>query len=162
MPTISISSPTFTLPRSTRPVATVPRPLIENTSSTGIRNGLSISRFGSGMKLSIASISFWIAGVPSSPVSPSSAFSALPRMIGVSSPGKSYFDSSSRTSSSTRSSSSLSSTMSTLFMNTTMAGTPTWRASRMCSRVCGIGPSVAATTRMAPSICAAPVIMFLM
>ena len=52
--------------------------------------------------------------------------------------------------------------MSTLFMNTTIAGTPTWRASKMCSRVCGIGPSVAATTRIAPSICAAPVIMFLM
>ena len=49
MPTISTSSPTLILPRSTRPVATVPRPLIENTSSTGIRNGLSISRFGSGM-----------------------------------------------------------------------------------------------------------------
>ena len=43
-----------------------------------------------------------------------------------------------------------------------MYGTPTWRASRMCSRVCGIGPSAADTTRMAPSICAAPVIMFLM
>ena len=39
-------------------------------------------------------------------------------------------------------------------------GTPTWRASKMCSRVCGIGPSAAETTRMAPSICAAPVIMF--
>jgi hypothetical protein len=24
-----------------------------------------------------------------------------------------------------------------------MRGTPTWRASRMCSRVCGIGPSAA-------------------
>ena len=42
------------------------------------------------------------------------------------------------------------------------AGTPTWRASRMCSRVCGIGPSAAETTRIAPSIWAAPVIMFLM
>jgi len=29
MPTISISSPTFTIPRSTRPVTTVPRPEIE-------------------------------------------------------------------------------------------------------------------------------------
>jgi hypothetical protein len=29
----------------------------------------------------------------------------------------------------------------------------TWRASRMCSRVCGMGPSTADTTRMAPSIC---------
>ena len=52
--------------------------------------------------------------------------------------------------------------MSTLFMATTMYGTPTCRASRMCSRVWGIGPSVAATTTIAPSICAAPVIMFLM
>ena len=50
--------------------------------------------------------------------------------------------------------------MSTLFMKTTMVGTPTWRARRMCSRVCGMGPSAADTTRMAPSICAAPVIMF--
>jgi hypothetical protein len=30
-----------------------------------------------------------------------------------------------------------------LFRNTTSAGTPTWRARRMCSRVCGIGPSAA-------------------
>ena len=48
-PTISISSPTFTMPRSTRPVTTVPRPEIENTSSIGIRNGLSLSRAGCGM-----------------------------------------------------------------------------------------------------------------
>ena len=40
--------------------------------------------------------------------------------------------------------------------------TPTWRARRMCSRVCGMGPSAALTTRIAPSIWAAPVIMFLM
>ena len=83
-------------------------------------------------------------------------------MTGMSSPGKLFLVSSSRTSSSTRSSSSGSSTMSTLLRNTTMYGTSTWRASRMCSRVWGIGPSVAATTRMAPSIWAAPVIMFLM
>ena len=61
---------------------------------------------------------------------------------------------------STSSINSASSTMSTLLRNTTSAGTPTWRASRMCSRVCGIGPSAAETTRIAPSICAAPVIMF--
>ena len=47
-------------------------------------------------------------------------------------------------------------------MNTTMAGTLTWRASRMCSRVWGMGPSAADTTSMAPSIWAAPEIMFLM
>ena len=49
MPTISTSSPTLTMPRSTRPVATVPRPVMVKTSSTGIRNGLSMSRSGSGM-----------------------------------------------------------------------------------------------------------------
>ena len=48
-PTISTSSPTFTIPRSMRLVAIVPRPEIENTSSTGIRNGLSAARCGVGM-----------------------------------------------------------------------------------------------------------------
>ena len=48
-PTISISSWIFTLPRSTRPVTTVPRPEIEKISSTGIKNGLSICRSGIGM-----------------------------------------------------------------------------------------------------------------
>src|ERR1700694_3777177 len=43
-PTISTSSPTFTLPRSIRPVTTVPRPEIEKMSSIGIRNGLFSSR----------------------------------------------------------------------------------------------------------------------
>ena len=37
--------------------------------------------------------------------------------------------------------------MSHLFRNTTSAGTPTCLASRMCSRVCGIGPSAADTTK---------------
>src|SRR5213082_2430130 len=36
-PTISTSSPTLILPRSIRPVTTVPRPEIENTSSIGIK-----------------------------------------------------------------------------------------------------------------------------
>lgn len=40
IPAISTSSPTRTCPVQ-RPVATVPRPVIENTSSTGIMNGLS-------------------------------------------------------------------------------------------------------------------------
>ncbi len=48
-PTSSTSSPTLTMPRSMRPVATVPRPLIPNTSSTGMRNGLSTARSGVGM-----------------------------------------------------------------------------------------------------------------
>ena len=91
MPTISISSPTLITPRSIRPVTTVPRPEIENTSSTGIRNGLSMSRLGSGMYASSASTSLMIDGTPISLWSPSSAFSAEPLMIGVSSPGKLYF-----------------------------------------------------------------------
>ena len=41
MPTISTSSPTLISPCSTRPVTTVPRPVIVNTSSIGMRNGLS-------------------------------------------------------------------------------------------------------------------------
>ena len=157
-PTISTSSPTFTLPRSTRPVTTVPRPEIEKISSIGIANGLSTSRTGCGMFLSTASINSSIDF--SHFASPFSAPSADPRITGIVSPGNWYSFSSSRTSSSTSSSSSGSSTESHLFMNTTIDGTPTCRASRMCSRVCGIGPSVAATTRIAPSICAAPVIMF--
>jgi hypothetical protein len=52
--------------------------------------------------------------------------------------------------------------MSTLFSATTIDGTPTWRANSTCSRVWGIGPSAADTTRIAPSTWAAPVIMFLM
>ena len=80
----------------------------------------------------------------------------------MSSPGNSYSVNSSRTSSSTNSNNSSSSTMSALFNATTMYGTPTCRANNTCSRVCGIGPSVAATTKIAPSTCAAPVIMFLM
>src|SRR4030065_259484 len=42
-PTISTASPVFTTPRSIRPVTTVPRPLLENTSSTDIMNGFLIS-----------------------------------------------------------------------------------------------------------------------
>ena len=44
------------VPRSARPVTTVPRPVIVKTSSTGIRNGLSLSRTGSGTLASTASM----------------------------------------------------------------------------------------------------------
>ena len=164
-PMISTGSPTFTLPRSTRPVTTVPRPLIENTSSTDIMNGFSMSRFGSGMYSSITRSSSRIdaySGAFGSVEVLSSACLALPRTIGVVSPGNPCFVSSSRSSSSTSSSSSGSSIMSILFRYTTIDGTSTCRASSTCSCVCGIGPSGAATTRIAPSTCAAPVIMFLM
>src|SRR5258708_3653894 len=85
----STSSPTFTTPRSTRPVATVPRPLIENTSSTAIKNGLSMSRTGSGIRLSSAvrssSIDF------SHFAAPLSARSPAPRVTVARSPSHLYF-----------------------------------------------------------------------
>ena len=89
MPTISTSSPTLTTPRSMRPVATVPRPEIENTSSTGSRNGWSIGRSGVGIYSSTAAISLRTACSPISGSRSSSAASAEPVMIGISSPGKS-------------------------------------------------------------------------
>ena len=126
IPTISTSSPTFTIPRSTRPVTTVPRPEIENTSSIGIRKSLSIARSGTGMYASTASISSMMHLASSESGSADSpAFSAEPFTIGVLSPGNPYDVNSSRTSSSTSSSSSGSSTMSVLFRNTTTNGTPT-------------------------------------
>ena len=83
-PIISNSSPTCTTPVSIRPVATVPRPVIENTSSTGIRNGFSLSRGGSGIQLSTASINS--ITFSSHLASPFNAPSAEPKMIGVLSP----------------------------------------------------------------------------
>ena len=56
-PKISTSSPFFTMPCSTRPVHTVPRPEMENTSSTASRKGLSVSRSGVGMYSSTVSMS---------------------------------------------------------------------------------------------------------
>ena len=61
MSTVSL---TLTTPRSIRPVMTVPRPVMVKTSSTGIRNGLSISRSGCGMCSSTASISSMIDVAP--------------------------------------------------------------------------------------------------
>ena len=122
-PTISTSSPTLTVPRSIRPEATVPRPVIVNTSSTGIKNGLSVGRSGVGIYSSTISINSRIFFLASS--SPSNAFKAEPRTTGMSSPGKSYSLKRSRTSISTRSSNSSSSTKSHLFKNTTMYSTPT-------------------------------------
>ena len=62
------------MPCSTLPVTTVPRPVIVNTSSIGIKNGLSNSRTGSGIDASAASINSMIFACHSS--SPSNAFNA--------------------------------------------------------------------------------------
>ena len=84
--------------------------IIEKTSSTGIRNGLSTSRSGSGIKVSHASIRSTIHLLADSSLGEFNAFNAEPLMIGVSSPGKSYSLSKSRSSISTSSNSSGSST----------------------------------------------------
>mmetsp|Transcript_5289 Transcript_5289/g.10965 ORF Transcript_5289/g.10965 Transcript_5289/m.10965 type:complete len:215 (+) Transcript_5289:609-1253(+) len=160
-PTTSISSPALTQPVSIRPVTTVPRPEIEKVSSTGRRKGLSRSRSGWGMKVSTLRMSSRTASLPIGSSRPSTAARAEPRMIGVSSPGKSWLSRSSRISISTISRSSSSSTWSTLLRKTTRAGTPTCLERSKCSRVWGMGPSEAETTRIPPSMVAAPVIMFL-
>ena len=113
----------WTIPCSTLPVTTVPRPVIVNTSSIGIKNGLSKSRCGSGMNVSAASINSITLACHSA--SPSNAFNADTRTTGASSPGNSYSVNNSRTSNSTRSNNSSSSTMSALFNATMMDGTPT-------------------------------------
>ena len=87
-PTISTGSLILTMPCSTLPVATVPRPEMVKTSSTGIKKGLSISRTGSGMNESTASISLSTPSAASA--SPSSALRAETADDGVSSPGNSY------------------------------------------------------------------------
>jgi hypothetical protein len=87
MPTISTSSPTLITPRSIRPVTTVPRPEIENTSSIGIRNGWSMARAGVGMYSSTAFIRARIESSPMSLRSPIIAWWAEPLITGMSSPG---------------------------------------------------------------------------
>ena len=117
MPTISTVELTLIVPRSTLPVTTVPRPVMVKTSSIGIRNGLSVSRSGSGTDSSTASISSTTVSTHFG--SPSSAFRPEVRMTGASS-SNSWAASSSRTSSSTSSRISSSSTMSALFSATRM------------------------------------------
>ena len=97
--------------------------MIVNTSSIGIKNGLSNSRTGSGMNASAAAINSITFACHSA--SPSNAFNADTRTTGASSPGNSYSFNNSRTSSSTNSNNSSSSTMSALFNATTIDGTPT-------------------------------------
>jgi len=77
------------MPRSTRPVTTVPRPEIVNTSSIGIRNGRSFGRSGCGIYASTAAISSSTDLCPISGFFPSKAAKAEPLTIGMSSPGKS-------------------------------------------------------------------------
>src|SRR6478609_1755389 len=86
MPTISTSELMARVPRSARPVTTVPRPVMVKTSSIGIRNGLSRSRTGSGTDSSTAAIRSSTDLTHSG--SPSSAFRPETRTTGALSPSK--------------------------------------------------------------------------
>ena len=129
-------------PRSTLPVATVPRPEIENTSSTGIRNGL-IDRALGLRNIGIHRIhqlqTDFVVQSGLRPRAPQRRALNDRNIVARENRIRQqlanlHLDELQK---------SASSTMSTLFMKTTIAGTPTWRASRICSRVCGIGPSAA-------------------
>jgi hypothetical protein len=66
-----------------RPVNTVPRPEIENTSSIGIRNALSKASLWQGnVQVSSASASFMMASSPTGPLSPSHGEFMEPWMMG--------------------------------------------------------------------------------
>ena len=56
IPMISTASPVFATPVSILPVATVPLPVIEKTSSIGIKKSLSTSLLGNSIQVSTASI----------------------------------------------------------------------------------------------------------
>src|SRR3989338_7902748 len=135
IPTNSTLSPTFTFPLSTLPVATVPRPVIENTSSTDIKNALSTSLCGKGMVSSTFATNSNIGPqlAHSFFAHPQLiAFNALPLTMGTLSPANSYLVNSSLTSNSTKSNNSASSTTSHLFKNTTKFGTFTCLANYTC------------------------------
>jgi len=87
IPKISTASPELITPVSILPVATVPRPVIENTSSTGIKNALSTSRLGSGIQESTASINASI--VATHLASPFNPPKADPWITGMLSPSNS-------------------------------------------------------------------------
>jgi hypothetical protein len=118
IPTISTSSHTLIIHCSILPVTTVPLPLIENTSSIGIKKGLSNGLSGIGTHFSIASNNSIIVFAPYS-FSKSPGFSKAtnqePLIIGVVSHGKSYLFNKSLISISTNSNISASSTISHLF-----------------------------------------------
>ena len=81
-PTISTSSPVLTIPVSIAPVATVPLPVIENTSSTDIKKALASSLTGVSIHVSTVFINSMTESIPD--CSPFRAAKAEPLMIGVS------------------------------------------------------------------------------
>jgi hypothetical protein len=136
IPTTSISSQILINHCSIFQVTTVPLPLIENTSSIGIKNGLSKGLSGIGTHFSTASNKSRIGfATHSKSVGLFKAANHEPLIIGVVSQGKSYLSNKSLISISTNSSISSSSTISHLFKKTTIYGTQTCLDNNICSLV---------------------------
>ena len=124
-------------------------------------NGLSIGLDDTGINSSIAVRSYLILLSPISGLISWIDEIAEPLMNAVLLGSYSCFFKSSLNSSSIKSTISVSLIISILFKKTIIWLTPICLHKRTCYLVCGIGPSVAATTKIPASILAAPVIMFL-
>ena len=141
------SSSSRTRPVASVPVATVPNPLTVNTRSSGRRSGPSIGR-GRAAAASRPS-SACSAGSPAPVAAEQGTIAADSRKVPRTRP---------RTSSVTSASQS-GAARSVLVSAISPRGTPSSRHTSRCSRVCGIGPSSAATTSMTRSIPLAPATM---
>ena len=148
--TSSTSSPTDSVPSTSVPVTTVPNPIIVKARSIG-RRGRSTSRRGGAAPRTISSDAT-SAAMPCRLVADTST-------IGASFSGVAA--SAARTSARTRAAHS-SSTRSRLVSATTPRSTPSSSRIARCSRVCGMTPSSAATTRMTASMPPTPASMFRM
>ena len=143
------SSRTRTSPEITVPVTTVPNPCTEKVRSTGKRK---IPWSGRTSTLATsASTAARNASIPSPVIDDTGTIGASSKNVSANT---------SRNSSSTSSSHS-SSTRSTLVNTTIPRGTPKRFKIPRCSRVCGITPSSAATTKSARSTVHTPVTIFL-
>ncbi len=140
----STSSPSRNRPVESVPVATVPNPLTVKTRSSGSRSGPSVARAPAAA--ASRSISARSAGTPAPVTAEHGMIAAGSRTVSRSSV---------RTSSVTSASQS-SLTRSILVSATSARRIPSSRQMSRCSRVCGIGPSSAAMTRMQRSIPLAP------
>ena len=148
--TISISSPTLIDPSTRVPVTTVPNPLMRKTRSMG-RRGRPRSGRGSAWSRS-ASRAVTSSGMPS-PVTAETSTMRAP---------SSDVPRSTLTTSCLTSSSQSGSTRSRLVSTTRPRFTSRRSSTSTCSRVCGITPSSAATTRSAASRPCAPASMLRM
>ncbi len=137
---------------------------MENTSSTGIRKGLSTAPDPDDVHVhqleDAPALLALLRGRPPPRPRPVSPAQEEPLITGMSSPGKLHSPNSSRTSISTSSSSSSSSTWSVLFMNTTIYGNSPPGGPEVCAPGSGASGCPPKIPPGSPRPSAAPVIMF--